>query len=135
MESIATFSDSRREQLKQEFAKALETANQIFATQAFRKISESRAKYNGALFETWTVHLSQLTDEERTLLVLNKAQVIDAFKSLLTENTIFYDSISKGNSQFKAIETRFIEIETLIRNILNNPARRAKIFPCSHSRL
>jgi hypothetical protein len=126
MESIATFSDSKREQLMQEFIKALETANQIFATQAFRKINESRAKYNGALFETWTVHLSQLTDEERTLLVLNKNQVIDAFKSLLTDNKTFYDSISKGNSQFTAIETRFVTIEKLIKNILNNPVIRSR---------
>jgi hypothetical protein len=121
MESIATFSDSKREQLKQDFVKALETAKQIFATKAFRKIHKPKTPPNGALFETWTVNLSQLTDQERTLLTLNKAQVIDAFKLLLTENQSFYDSISKGNSHKKAIETRFIEIEQLIKNVLDNP--------------
>nr|MEC4585177.1 DUF262 domain-containing protein [Candidatus Parabeggiatoa sp.] len=124
LEKIATLSDERREQLKQEFVKALETAKKIFDNQAFRKITEKGARYNGALFETWTVNLSQLTDEKRALLALNKAQVIDAFKSLLTQNTVFYDSISKKYIPYKAVETRFVEIEQLIRNVLDNPSIR-----------
>jgi len=124
MEKIATFSDSRRKQLKQELVNALKTAHQIFDTKAFRKITEPRAKYNGALFETWTVHLSQLTDEERTLLALNKTQVIDSFKLLLTQDTTFFDSISKGNSRLKDIETRFSKVEQLIKDVLDNPYLR-----------
>jgi len=124
MEKIATFSDGKREQLKQELVNALKTSNQIFDTKAFRKITEPRAKYNGALFETWTVHLSQLTDEERTLLALNKTQVIDSFKLLLTQDTTFFDSISKGNSRLKDIETRFSKVEQLIKDVLDNPYLR-----------
>ncbi|WP_069471693.1 DUF262 domain-containing protein [Candidatus Marithrix sp. Canyon 246] len=119
MENIAKCSNSRREQLKQEFAKALETAYQIFDDKAFRK--QPRAKYNGALFETWTVNLSQLTDEKRVLLVSNKAQVIKLFNLLLNNNEDFKNSISKGFSTIKGVKTRFIEIEQLIKNLLDNP--------------
>ena len=117
MENIANC--SRREQLKQEFAKALETAYQIFDDKAFRK--KPRAKYNGALFETWTVNLSQLTDEKRVLLVLNKAQVINFFNLLLTNNEEFENSIYKSFSTIKGVKTRFLEIEQLIKNVLGNP--------------
>lgn len=124
MEKIATLLDGKREQLKPELVNALKTVNQIFGTKAFRKITESKARYNGALFETWTVHLSQLTDEERTLLALNKTQVIDSFKLLLTQDTTFFESISKGNSRLKDIETRFSKVEQLIKNVLDNPYLR-----------
>ncbi|KHD10106.1 hypothetical protein PN36_11150 [Candidatus Thiomargarita nelsonii] len=117
MENIAKC--SRREKLKQEFAKALETAYQIFDDKAFRK--KPRAKSNGALFETWTVNLSQLTDEKRVLLVSNKAQVIELFNLLLTNHEDFKNSISKGFSTIKGVKTRFIEIEQLIQNVLDNP--------------
>ncbi|RKZ37517.1 MAG: DUF262 domain-containing protein [Gammaproteobacteria bacterium] len=119
MGNIANCSNTRREQLKQEFAKALETAYQIFDDKAFRK--KPGAKYNGALFETWTVNLSQLTDEKRVLLVLNKAQVINFFNLLLTNNEEFENSIYKNFSTIKGVKTRFIEIEQLIKNVLGNP--------------
>jgi hypothetical protein len=124
MEKIASFSEHHKEELKQDFIKSITTAKEIFGKDAFRNIKPKVKKYNRALFETWTVNLSQLTDEETTLLVLNKALVINAFKSLLDKNQVFCDSISKGTSQLQAVKTRFLEIERLIRNVLDNPSVR-----------
>jgi hypothetical protein len=121
MEKIASFSERHKKELKQDFIKSITTAKEIFDKNAFRNILKKKAKYNRALFETWTVNLSQLTDEERTLLVLNKELVINKFKSLL-DNEVFCDSISKGTSHLQAVNTRFYKIEQLIKDVLENPS-------------
>jgi hypothetical protein len=121
MEKIASIEEQRKEKLKQDFIKSITTAKEIFGEKAFRNTSKQNARFNRALFETWTVNLSQLTDEERTLLVLNKSLVTKQFKSLLDKNQVFCDSISTGTSQFQAVISRFTEIEQLIKNVLGNP--------------
>jgi hypothetical protein len=113
-----------KEKLKQDFIKSITTAKKIFDKDAFRNLKPKVKKYNRALFEAWTVNLSQLTDEERRLLVSKKALVKKTFESLLDNNQAFSDSISKGTSQIQAVKTRFAELEQLIRNILDNPSIR-----------
>jgi len=118
MEKIADFSEPHKEELKKDFIKSITTAKKIFGEYAFRNLKPKVKKYNRALFEAWTVNLSQLTDKERKLLVLNKALVIEAFESLLNHDQAFSDSISKGTSHFQAVKTRFTEIEQLIKYVL-----------------
>jgi len=121
MEKIASFSEYHKKELKQDFIKSLTTAKEIFGEKAFRNTTSSNARFNRALFEIWTVNLSQLTDEERRLLVLNKALLTSGFELLLDKNQVFCDSISKGTSQFQAVKNRFSEIEQLIERVLDNP--------------
>ncbi|NJO02820.1 MAG: sulfotransferase family 2 domain-containing protein [Bacteroidia bacterium] len=122
MMKIKSLSQHDKEEMKTNFIQAMESAYKIFKEDAFRKRfnpNERRKPINKALFETISVNLAKLSEDQAKALIEQK----ELFKKRLMElmNTpSFEQSISRATGQKKSVETRFSEIERLIKEILNS---------------
>lgn len=115
-------SDSGRlDSLKLEFEQAMEAAYQIFGNRAFRKIDPNgnkRPPVSKALFEAWSVNLSELDDEQLQKLILNKEELIQKFKDLM-DDTEFVISISYSTGDARRVRTRFSKVHQIIKETLD----------------
>jgi uncharacterized protein with ParB-like and HNH nuclease domain len=104
--------------LREALEKALEAAEKIFGDSAFRKISKVNPKkypVNKALFEAWTVSLSDLSHREIDLLYARREELVDRFSELIDTNEEFARSVSQA-ANFIAV--RFENIKTLINRTI-----------------
>lgn len=104
--------------LQENLEKSLYAAEKIFGEFAFRKKSRlSPKKYpaNKALFEAWSVSLSNLTDEAICTLCDSREQLIDDFTELIDTNEEFAKSVSQAANN---ISIRFRNVEKLINGVL-----------------
>lgn len=111
---------NRLERLTRQFCNAMKAAHHIFDRQAFRKISAGRtgrSLINKALFETWSVNLAALSEDEVARLVARKDIVLEKFCALLLERD-FEASISQGTGDPSRVRTRFSSIQKLIQQSL-----------------
>ena len=96
----------------------------IFGNDAFRKRSRRnapRSPINKALFESWSVSLSKLNDEQIKILVERKDLVKDKFIELMNDRIVepkFESSISQGTGDTRKVKRRFSAIEQLIQEVL-----------------
>lgn len=119
MYRINTLTEERREQLVREFRVAMRCAHELFGDHAFRKWrGEERSSpvINKALFETISVNLALLDDQERSRLVASRAKVHDRFFELM-EDWDFDRSISVSTGDPGRIRTRFQHIARLVRGV------------------
>jgi hypothetical protein len=119
---IKTLSDKKREEMKTDFIKAMNTAITIFGDDAFRKrrAREDRRKpINKALFETLSVAFSKLSDEETETLIENKEYFKDKFIELHNELT-FYNSLASGTGLKPSVTKRFSEINRITNETILN---------------
>ncbi|MGW7094389.1 DUF262 domain-containing protein [Streptomyces sp. NPDC054874] len=119
MYRINALSDERRDQLAREFRVAMECARELFGEHAFRKWDggeRSSPVINKALFETISVHLALLDDQERDRLVASRATVHHQFFRLMGEWD-FDRSISVGTGSPAKVRTRFQEVARLFRGV------------------
>ncbi|MEG4392734.1 DUF262 domain-containing protein [Microcoleus sp. BROC3] len=111
----------QEEQLKmieKHFKKSMMAAFEIFGTSAFRKISHNQKRLypiNKALFECWSVTLSQLKEEQITVLKQHKQNLIEKFIYYVDNDPDFLASISQAADK---IEYRFRIIEQIINEVL-----------------
>jgi hypothetical protein len=120
MRTMNTLPDHEMEQLRQRFLKAMVTAWAIFGTDAFRKrykIGASRYPINKALFESWSVNLGQLSDEQIHVLIERKDMLQGRFIDLMNTRD-FDEAISQGTSDIKKVHNRFRAIQQLIEEVL-----------------
>ena len=120
MKTMNTLPDHEMEQLRQRFLKAMVTAWAIFGTDAFRKrykIGASRYPINKALFESWSVNLGQLSDEQIHVLIERKDMLQGRFIDLMNTRD-FDEAISQGTSDIKKVHNRFRAIQQLIEEVL-----------------
>ncbi|QIZ70134.1 DUF262 domain-containing protein [Oxynema aestuarii] len=109
-------SDEQLEQVEHDFTKAMIAAYEIFGEDAFRKPKTSRRNpVNQALFEAWSVILSQLKDAELEKLKQKKNDLLNKFRNLVNSDSEFLESISQAT---KKVEIRFSRIEKLIQEVL-----------------
>ncbi|EKD06713.1 MULTISPECIES: DUF262 domain-containing protein [Limnospira] len=111
-------SDDKLEQIEHDFTKAMIAAYDIFGDDAFRKLSNNTSRrypVNQALFEAWSVNLSQLKDSEIETLKHKKDDVINRFKNLVDSDDEFLESISQVTNK---VDIRFSRIENLIQEVL-----------------
>lgn len=104
--------------IEQQYRKAMIAAWEIFGENAFRKISKRyKRKYpvNKALFEAWSVNLSQLDDNDLQKLKNRKQKLIDNFSNYVDKDGEFLKSISQAVNK---IEYRFSTIEKIIQEVL-----------------
>jgi hypothetical protein len=116
---INTLSQENINKLEEDFKKVMIAAFEIFGENAFRKISnKNKKKYpaNKALFESWSVNLSQLTKQEIRTLKDRKQHLIDIFTSYVDNDKEFLSSISQATNK---IEYRFLTIEKIIKEALS----------------
>lgn len=104
--------------IEEKFKKAMKAADDIFGEDAFRKISQKASRrypVNQALFEVWSVTLSQLEDAQLATLKQRKDDLIKGFTDLVDRDSEFLESISQAT---KKVEIRFQRIENLIQEVL-----------------
>lgn len=119
---IKTLSDEKRNQMKSDFIRAMNTANVIFGDDAFRKrkAREDRRKpINKALFETLSVAFSKLNEKE-TKILIDKAELFtDKFIELNNDQT-FYNSLASGTGLKPSVTKRFSEIIRITNETISN---------------
>ena len=126
MEEINGMGEEDIDELKQKFSLAMKAAHQIFDNDAFRKrysAEASRSLVNKALFESWAVNLSVLSDSKIQQLIDKKEQLKEKFIQLMNEETPvseprFESSISQGTGDTRKVKRRFSAIEKLIQEVL-----------------
>lgn len=121
MASINKMPDVDIRLLESRFLRAMNAASTIFGLDAFRKcyrLGAPRYPINKALFESWSVNLSQLSDEEINLLATRKDDLISAFVVLMNDRD-FDRAISQGTGDIKKLNLRFSEIHRIIGEVLS----------------
>lgn len=120
MKNLNSLSDEGRGQIKRDFIKAMDAAHRLFGEYAFRKMSKlNDRKYplNKALFDSWAVNLSRLSEIEIEKLISKKDNVMERFIKLL-KNEEFNSYITFGTGKIKAVKIRFSKIKQLIKECL-----------------
>ncbi|RZJ94869.1 MAG: DUF262 domain-containing protein [Hymenobacter sp.] len=121
MDKLGLLTSVQQATLETDFIRALELARSIFTRQAFRKMTTLEPRglnpINKALFESWTVSLSRLTEEQGALLAAQRREVIKASVQLMQEAD-FMRAISAATGDRKRVEQRFGAVERLIREQL-----------------
>lgn len=121
MAALKKMSAPDRENIKEKFTIAMNTAWEIFGNDAFRKRfnrRNNRKPINKALFEVWSVSLAKLTAPETALLIGRKEELIDGFIALSNSDTAFIDALSSGTGDKTRVVKRFGAIGNLIQKTL-----------------
>lgn len=119
-----------------DFRRAMRLAIALFGTEAFRKppkklrsrhrdaladelglVDERRSPINKPLFESWSVNLAHLDESQGQRLIEKRETVQNRFLDLMGQDK-FVESISIGTQWDEQVRTRFKEIETLLRKVL-----------------
>jgi hypothetical protein len=121
MANLNELAEEKRQQMKEDFIKAMKAAFNIFGDYAFRKIfvgDKRKAPLNKALFDTWAVNLSQLSQQNIETLISRKETLINNFSDLIEKDKDFYNSITISTGKINAVKTRFSKIEYLLKECL-----------------
>ena len=118
MKKINKMVPSERNELLDDFKKAMRAASDIFGEDAFRKryhMQKTRRRpINKALLEAWGVGLARRSPEEIEILVDNKEAVIGQFLSLMNDDKEFETAISSSTGAPGRVRKRFGAIDQLI---------------------
>ena len=120
MADINDMTEANVNDLEATFRVVMAAAHAIFGNDAFRKRRKRgapRSLINKALFESWSVSLSKLTNEQIQTLIERKDKLIDSFIDLMN-NSDFESSISQGTGDARKVKRRFSAIEQLIQEVL-----------------
>jgi hypothetical protein len=95
----------------------------VLGRYAFRKRtafedSERLLPVNKALFETWSVNLDALSDNEVRILRDRSTLMWQKFALLLDQRQPFYQAISQGTGDANRVKLRFSAIRQLIQETL-----------------
>jgi uncharacterized protein with ParB-like and HNH nuclease domain len=120
MARMNKMSDQELVALEQQFLRAMVAAFEIFGNDAFRKRYRADAKrslINKALFESWSVNLNQLTDEQLQILKQRNDDLMEQFITLMNDRA-FDGAISLGTGSIAKVGRRFSAIKSLIDEVL-----------------
>ncbi len=108
-------------QCKELYFESLNCIYQIFGKYAFRRISKLRQQdlkpINTALFEGWLNGVSNLSSEERELLLQKKDDVKNLYIEELDKKSSFYSDI--GSGKYRSFIRRNETIQKIIEEVLN----------------
>jgi uncharacterized protein with ParB-like and HNH nuclease domain len=122
MADINKMSDEELDHLQSCFLRVMVAAFDIFGKDAFRKRynkNAARSPINKALFESWSVNLNQLTDEQLCLLRERKDELKERFIDDFMNDRAFNEAISQGTGDVSKVKLRFSAIEDLITEVLS----------------
>lgn len=121
MAAINKLPDKEIGELRTLFLRAMLAAYNIFGKEAFRKRYKStapRSPINKALFESWSVNLSKLRDDQIQLLQERKIALQNTFIKQM-QDPAFNNAISQGTGDIGKVKLRFSAIEQLIQEVLS----------------
>ncbi|NOV01921.1 DUF262 domain-containing protein [Paenibacillus planticolens] len=120
MSSLNKKTENELTDLQNKFKKAMINSASIFEDDAFRrryKASDGRKQMNKALFDTWSVNLGLLNDEQCEKVVNNRELIKEKFIELMKDKD-FDGAISQGTGDPRRVQYRFSKIERLIKEVL-----------------
>jgi hypothetical protein len=121
MQRINLMTSDERDSLSNSFYRGINAAHALFEGYAFRKrfrVETRKPPINKALFEVWTVGLSNLTDAQLSIL-LSRDEVERKLIQLI-EDPVFNSAISQSTGDLRKVEKRFSAIENLIKEVIND---------------
>lgn len=119
MEELNKMSDENLAQLQRRFLRAMRLCSELLGRTAFRKQSDSGRlmPINKALFETWSVNLERLSDDQIGELQRRKDTLVTKTAELLKDDE-FLNAISQGTGDVGKVSLRFSRVEKLIEGVL-----------------
>lgn len=121
MGELNRMTSEQREGIRVSFDKAMKCCYDIFKEDTFRKrykLDDRRKPISKAVYDTLSVNIAWLSDEERTLLLKN-AEAFKAEMIHLFNDEKFNLSISTGTGQKYNVERRFTMVKSLIKEIIS----------------
>jgi hypothetical protein len=123
MGKIRELSENERKSMKNNFITSMRLSKEIFGDDAFRKIIQGNSdrRINKALFEVWSVKLSQLTHDEQLKLVKNKHTLLENFVKVMNENGTdneFMHSITTSTGHKLRVTCRHSKIGEVVKGVL-----------------
>lgn len=117
MEYLNNKSVDEYNKLLHDFVKTMDVCNRIFGKLAFRRINDKkrRGPVNKSLFETWSLIISKLSDDEISMLIKKRKYVINEFV-LLCKKASFQNAIRAADKG--SVKTRITEIRKLVNTII-----------------
>ena len=121
MGELNKMTSEQRDDIRVSFDKAMKCCYAIFKKDTFRKRynqEDRRKPISKAVYDTLSVNIAWLSDEERKLLLKNT----EAFKAgmiRLFNNEKFDFSVSTGTGKKYNVEQRFTMVKSLIEEIIN----------------
>jgi hypothetical protein len=123
MKRINEMSEEARDELKSAFKRSMSASYKVLGDEAFRKRyrpDASKSPISKALFETWSVALSKLGDQQVSDLAENGSAIHQKFMSTLKEDRDFEVSISYATGVPGRVHKRFSTIEKLVHGEIEN---------------
>lgn len=122
LETLEKISETELNKVREDFIASMCIAYQIFGNDAFRKRysnEDTRNPISKAVFDSVSVNLAWIGSEKRAKLI----KLRNVFKKGLIElfnNSKFDSAISTGTGQKGNVQTRFEEVEKLIKRVIEN---------------
>ncbi len=106
------------DKLEKTFKEVMDAAYKIFGKSAFRRTHGGRYQppINMGLFETWSVNLARLSEDDVSELIRKKGYLVNAFQDLL-ENPSFRQA-TMMLARYSTVKHRFQMVQELINKIL-----------------
>lgn len=114
LDDPASVSDKQLSRLQSQFDNAMENASTIFGDHAFRKWPENNDTLypiNRALFDVWSVKLSELPPTQTTK---DAQKIAKRTRKLMTNDDEFIAAISTGTSSPQRVILRFKRVADLL---------------------
>jgi hypothetical protein len=121
MDHLYLLDDSAFDSIEKDFDKSMKASLLIFGDDAFRKRyhrNDRRKPINKALFDSWSVSLAKLLEDDITILISQKEKLQDLFINLLNTDELFNKSITSATGDKSRVRKRFTEIYTIIQSII-----------------
>ena len=119
MQDINGMDSANLEKLRRRFLRAMRLCNGLLGRTAFRKQGENGRfmPINKALFETWSVNLERLSDDQIKGLQGRK-DILERKIAALLGDVEFLNSISQGTGDVGKVNLRFSRVQKLIESVL-----------------
>lgn len=117
LRKINQYSEEKIQRIEDSFVRVMTYCRDIFGKYAFRKFNENwrRGPINKALFESWSLVFSQMTDEELDLLVQKKQKLLECLQRKFQDDD--YILALRAGDQYSVI--RRIDITRgIVREVL-----------------
>lgn len=129
MWAIKNYSKERKKEIENAFEKSMTTCFAIFGDKAFRKINKNGkySKISKSLFDSLSVNIAWLSDNDRAELIDKKNQVKEAFSALF-KNEEFGNRLSNGTGKIQNVRYRFEKIKNMLTEVLSSNYKCGNLF-------